>query len=501
MNPCNQSSRAVSASSRRSFVLLLTGSIVVALALTSLMAAPNAQAWTNINQQANKLCKKKKKAKAKRACLKKQRARLTAASMGVMTRNLYLGADLDPGLNASSYEELADGAGEILRTVDATKPALRMRVLAKEIRSAGADIVGLQEVALWRQNTESPALFVPGPDKTPTAKDVRYDYLALLLKALNSGQPKSQHFRTAVVKDQFDFETGVDFDESNETCREGWEGYCSFFPGADLIGRLTMRDAIIVKAGVKISNPASGTYGDRNGDGDVYDLGDVPENLHTPKIAGSVDVPVTRGWTAVTASVRGSKKFRFVNTHLEAFGDDKNKVVDCMGRLDGFTPPNPVSLRCRQAKELHDLVIRPSDLPVILVGDLNSDDDTVVDANCPAANNPGTPGNSLLGNNGGVCGDTFAYNSLITNGMRSLTYGVDNSCCGGGTRLDDPSPKELAKFDHHIDHILTDSARRFVRIGASRSTGTKPFRTPTQSKVGPYFGSDHGGVAQRLRIR
>lgn len=470
---------------------------IAILTLAVVFHIDRADAAPSINEQAAKICKAKK-GKAKQACLRKQKNRLTRASIGLMTRNVYLGADLGPGLGAGSYEELADGAGEILNSVDATNPALRMRVLAREIRAAGADLVGLQELALWRQETETPNLYIPANGAVPQSTEVRYDFLALLLGALNKGQPQNERFRAAVVKTEFDFETGVDLDDDNGTCASGWEGYCDFFPGADLIGRLTMRDAIIVKAGVTVTDPASGTFGDRNGDGDAYDQGDVPGNLYTPEIGGAVDVPVTRGWTAVTASVRGSKPFRFVNTHFEAFGDDKNRVVDCMGRLGAEYAPEDVSIRCKQAKELYELVIGPSELPVVLVGDLNSDDDTVVDANCPSqSNSDGT----LPGNNGGECGDTFPYNSLITNGMRSLTYDVDDSCCGGGDRLDDLSPESLASFDHHIDHIMTDSPGLFTRIGPSIATGTRPFRTRAQSPIGPYFGSDHGGVAQRVRLR
>ena len=71
-------------------------------------------------------------------------------------------------------------------------------------------------------------------------------------------------------------------------------------------------------------------------------------------------LPVKRGWTATDASVRGSRPFRFVNTHLEAFEPHYRAAAGGgTGRTAGpATGP----------------------LPVILVGDLNSDDNTVTGA-------------------------------------------------------------------------------------------------------------------------
>jgi len=40
------------------------------------------------------------------------------ATVKVMTRNLYLGADLGPGMNAQDLQGLVDGAGQILNQVD-----------------------------------------------------------------------------------------------------------------------------------------------------------------------------------------------------------------------------------------------------------------------------------------------------------------------------------------------------------------------------------------------
>lgn len=385
----------------------------------------------------------------------------------VMTRNLYLGADLGPGLESNSLAELTSGAGEILRSVDATKFSDRAKQLAKEIRSTNPDLVGLQEVALWRTKTP-PVVYIPGLN-SPVSTTVRYDFLALLLTALNKGKPKAQRYSAAVVKNQFDFETPTDVDDNTGTCTNFEylgtpNAGCGAFPGADLTGRLTMRDVILVKAGVRVSQKASGTFGDRNGDGDAGDVGDEAANLYTPLLAGGVAVPVTRGWTALNATVRGSKPFRFVNTHLEAFGD-------------------PTTAKCLQAQELYERVISQTSLPVVVVGDLNSDDDTVDgDTSTPQLDGTGW--------------DRCAYLSLVGNGMRSLTGSANDSCCLSGPLLDKKVGYE-ADFDHHIDHIMTNSTR-FSRVGPTKVTGNKPFRT---TGSGPYWGSDHAGVFQTVKLK
>ena len=85
---------------------------------------------------------------------------------------------------------------------------------------------------------------------------------------------------------------------------------------------------------MKVSNPRSGLYQAR-----------IP--LPNPLLA---NLPIVRGWASVDVKVRG-KSFRFVDTHLEAFS---------------------AAVRTLQAVELSQL-LADAPLPVVLVGDLNSE--------------------------------------------------------------------------------------------------------------------------------
>ncbi len=332
----------------------------------------------------------------------------------VMTRNLFLGADLGPALASNSFQEFTAANGAILREVDHTDFPKRAKGLAKEIKSEAPDLVGIQEGAWWRTNP-TPGAPVQGDSPNYTATTNRYDFLQLLLAQLN--KKKNKHYKgykLAVSNDEFDFEAPTDFDNDPST---------GLF-GGEIQARLTMRDAILVRKGgaVKVSNPQTGHY----------------QNLYTPSISG-ITVPVTRGWVSVDATAttgkgrhKIQKKFHFVDTHFESFDDET---------------VHP-SIRALQAQELTEgsgpYGEGPAAAPkTILVGDLNSND-------------PGVKP-----------GDEQAYDVVTQNGFSERSTSKPNCCV--------PSifTGPASAFDHKVDHIMTNESKKKVKLIDSVITGLK----------------------------
>ncbi|MFN8215641.1 MAG: endonuclease/exonuclease/phosphatase family protein [Solirubrobacterales bacterium] len=358
----------------------------------------------------------------------KQHGASKGTDVRVMTRNLYLGADLGPALASTSRAAFFEANGAILRAVDASNFPVRAKGLAKEIQEQEPDLVGLQEVALWRTGEPSAIVVQTG---VPTASKVKYDFLQLLLNQVNKGKAK---YRAVVVNPEFDFEAPADY---NGIPHDGpGNGAPGLLENTEINGRLTMRDVILVRqhAGVTVSNPQMGHY----------------SHLLTEEIAGT-KVTIIRGWTSVDAKVRGSAKFRFVNTHLESF--DPETVYP--------------SIRAQQAGEL----VAPGGpatgrLPVILVGDLNSDVKTEVKP-----------------------GDGQAYRVLKQAGLRERSTSKPLGCCIEGS--EDLRGGSAKDFNHKVDHIMTDAPKQ-VKLLRSAVTG--------RTKHNGYWDSDHAGLASELLI-
>ena len=128
-------------------------------------------------------------------------AQANNVNVKVMTRNLYLGADLTPAIQAASSNDFVDANGQIVRDVDTNNFPTRAKGLAQEILQKKPDLVGLQEVSLWRKGpstTAPPSPATAAEDDNPpfgcnfTASTVRYDYLTDLMQQLNKDKQALQ---------------------------------------------------------------------------------------------------------------------------------------------------------------------------------------------------------------------------------------------------------------------------------------------------------------------
>jgi endonuclease/exonuclease/phosphatase family metal-dependent hydrolase len=226
----------------------------------------------------------------------------------VMSRNLYLGAPIEPVFVLESLEALQPAVLQLWTTVVASDIPGRARAVAAEIAARQPDLVGLQEATLWR--TQTP------PDGAATdATQVEYDFVTLIVDELAA---RGLLYDAVATSTNFDAE----FTASDGT------------PATALDVRMTDRDVILARSGVSVGESAEGRF-----------------QASVPIVLGGV-VPITipRGWTSVVATAAGAT-FRFVNTHLE---------------IGAFEPA-----QVAQAVELRT-ILDGSGLPTIVVGDLNS---------------------------------------------------------------------------------------------------------------------------------
>ena len=116
----------------------------------------------------------------------------------VMTRNLYLGADIIPLAAATDEASFEQAAAQRFQTVLNNNFPARAKLVAAEIKKAKPDLVGLQEATTWRRGADG----VKDGPATP-ATQVVYDSTSELLKALKKAKSP---YKVVVKRDWFDFE-------------------------------------------------------------------------------------------------------------------------------------------------------------------------------------------------------------------------------------------------------------------------------------------------------
>ena len=240
----------------------------------------------------------------------------------VMTRNLYLGADLDPVVAAAQSGNPSAIIGAVSAAwanIKATNFRERADALADEIEESQPQLVGLQEVSLY--HTGPFDSFFGNQNK---ASHLEYDYLEILLHELNE---RDLHYAPVAVTENYDVEN---------------PGFTA--PGMLQDIRLTDRDAILARTDLptselRLSNVQTANFATNAS----FTIGGTSQS-----------VTIKRGWGSVDATVRG-KTFRFINTHLE--------------------PESPsAAVNAIQVAQGNEILSGPADtdLPMILAGDYNS---------------------------------------------------------------------------------------------------------------------------------
>jgi len=256
------------------------------------------------------------------------------SAITVMTRNLYLGADINRPLRAAQGRTgqdalLAFGHAnhELREIVERTNFDARSELLADEIAAARPDLVGLQEVALWRH----------GPLQLDhlgrlDATDVDDDFLATLRADLNQ---RGVAYDVASTQQESDVEgpafTGNPFTGTADAAQ-------------DL--RLTVRDVILVREGTGIR---------------ITDTGGAQYDRRIDVTLAGATFSFIRGYAWADVTI-GHARLRFVTTHLESLSADValGQAEELLAGPAGTAPMTTV-LVCDCNSDPNSSVVGPQD--------------------------------------------------------------------------------------------------------------------------------------------
>ena len=238
------------------------------------------------------------------------RATPAEKSISVMTRNLYIGGDLSPLVTASSPVQFLSAMHTMLAQMTATNFPERAEALASEIVERKPHLVSLQEVYRVTLN---------GTTGEQPYRDLLDDLL------------------TALATQGAEYRVVAQIQNLNATIP---------VPGIGII-QATDRDVIIARSDVATSIVnVPGCRASRDG---------CNFQVFVALASPLGPINIERGFVVVDAQTP-TGAIRFVNTHLEI-------------------PELPLAVQAAQAAELVatlDALPNPSDLPVIIAGDINS---------------------------------------------------------------------------------------------------------------------------------
>lgn len=326
----------------------------------------------------------------------------------VMTWNIYVGADTDPITMAQTVEEIPVEAAYALLDVVATNFHERKLAIVDEIVAEKPHLIGLQEVSIIRR--QSPGDYLIG--NPVEATEILYHYLNALTGELDR---RGLSYEVVAVSELFDIELPM---------------VATVEPLTFDDVRLTDYEVLLARSDVEVGNIVEGQF---------------TNNLNIQMPTG-VTITVKRGYVSANVTIDG-KEFRIVSTHLETAE---------------ASPTNQVA----QAGELISMLSSET-LPIVLVGDLNSDADGSTTASIA----------NLL-----AAGFVDAW-------TESGTTEVGYTCCQVELLTNTST-----NLNRRIDYILLSDVFEVVkmnRVGADMEDRTSP---------NGMWPSDHAGLVVTIRL-
>jgi endonuclease/exonuclease/phosphatase family metal-dependent hydrolase len=192
----------------------------------------------------------------------------------IMSRNLYLGADIIKLVSATDVAGEQQQVQALHQVVNQTNFPLRAQALAAEVAATKPDVIGLQEVARYYRTPDGAAAGTP-------ATQPLYDWMTLLQAELAK---RRQSYRVVVEQTEIDITV----------------------PSAEgLRLRLKLGNAVLVRTGkgarVSAVRPLSGQF------------------AHQLQVAlPDQSVALHRGYAGLDGVV-GGRRFRFLDPHAEAY--------------------------------------------------------------------------------------------------------------------------------------------------------------------------------------
>jgi endonuclease/exonuclease/phosphatase family metal-dependent hydrolase len=358
----------------------------------------------------------------------------------VMSRNLYLGADV--GVALAKIPNMPAAAQFMWDQVQQTDFSKRKKILADQIRAESPDVIGIQEATIWYCKAKFWSKKTEVFNFTQELlAELKGDYIIAEkngVQANNPGYSIGPITFLTTVKDPEAFQELFGQDKAD----------CGFQIG----------DALIIKKELA-------QYVNQVGNSEYESVYKVVPTI----------MEINRGYTWADITMQGTN-VRFISTHLESLWDE-----------------NKTPKAADQARQLIEDV-KSTKSPIILIGDFNSDprdprpldapnpgEQPTVSEKCPAAATDCNAYKILQEAGFTDAGPDASEASSYTWGMNALLTGPDSK-----RKVAAAAMGNNFGFTDRLDYI-------FVKNGIDVATA----RTFGQ---GAPYGSDHAGVIAELNV-